>query len=84
MITPADVTKLKCVAFKIAYTQAAQDNFQTDCPETDDLSIVLKLIQLVDQSPIICRTLECSILSIIEKYTITSCTTRDVTNINIR
>ena len=84
MISPADVTKLKCVAFKIAYTQAAQDNYQTDCPETDELTVVLSLIQRLEQSPTICRSLECSILAILDKYTISSCITRDVTNLNIR
>ena len=86
MIQPADVTKLKCVYFKLTWDLFQKQAYSIDCDVatiTSELDTVKKYLFIINISSLICRSLECKILEILDKYSFTYCA-RDTTQYNIR
>lgn len=77
--------KLKCVIFQLNWEILQKKSYGIDC-NVDTIQSKLDTAQLylrlMDISPLICRSLECKILSILDEYTFTVCV-RDTTQVNV-
>ncbi len=86
MLNPADVTNLQCVLFNKIYEVSLKDAYGIDCDASTilaEIELVCQYLDLLSMSPLVCRSLECKVLELLDKYTITLCT-RDTTRLNSR
>lgn len=86
MILTADVIKLQCVLYKKVWELTQKEVFVIDCNKDvliTELDTIHKYLDLIGVSMLICRSLECKILDLLDKYSITYCT-RDTTRFNVR
>lgn len=87
MITTADVLKLECVYINQVNRSIQQSNYGIECDKTETELLIEEIegyLLLLNQSPLVCKSLECKILSIIDKYYTGSFCVRDITRYNIR
>lgn len=86
MTNHAGVTnKLKCVIFQLNWELIQKKTYGIDCNVdviAGKLSLAQQYLSLLNISILICRSLECKILSLLDEYTFTLCV-RDTTEINI-
>lgn len=87
MITTVDVNKLECVYIKKVSESVLQSSYGVDCKATEIENLIKEIegyLILLDQNLMICKSLECKILSIIDKYFTGTFCVRDLTRFNIR
>lgn len=76
MILDADVTKLKCILFKRTWELTQKQIYAIECDTEkilQDINTIQCYLDLITVSMLICRSLECKILDILDQHTITYC-----------